>query len=314
MIKFFRFALFLLAACLASTSLLAEVPRAKQDKAGVTITVDGKPFARFLKKSGAKPIIWPLVGPSGKEMTRGYPMRDALPSEKEDHIHHRSFWFTHGDVNGISFWHENGAHGNIIQREIKVEQDATGVVVRTVNDWIDPEGKKLCEDHRVFHFGCDEKTRWIDADLTVTASSGTVKFGDTKEGCFGVRVAGTLRTEQKGGGSITNSLGQRDEEAWGKSAPWVDYTGPIDGEIVGIAILNHPTSFRFPTHWHVRTYGLFTANPFGLHDFIDSTHDGSHTMEQGESFTLRYRVLFHTGTTEQADIAGQYRKYARLLK
>ena len=36
---------------------------------------------------------------------------------------------------------------------------------------------------------------------------------------------------------------------------------------MGIAILNHPASFRYPTYWHVRDYGLFAANPFGLHDF-----------------------------------------------
>lgn len=307
-----RLALILLATCLTVTPLLAEAPKAEKDKEGVTITIDGKPFARFLNKSGAKPIIWPIVGPTGKEMTRGYPMREALPSEKEDHIHHRSFWFTHGDVNGISFWHEDEKYGKcgiINQRHIRVKQGDKGVKISTTNDWIGPDGKKQCEDHSVFHFGCDDTTRWIDADLTVTASNGPVKFGDTKEGCFGVRVAGTMRTEQDGGGKITNSKGQNNEEAWGKPAPWVDYTGPVDGETVGVAIFNHPTSFRFPTYWHVRTYGLFTANPFGLHNFIDDTHDGSHSMEQGESFTLRYRVLFHAGTTEEADIAGRYKKY-----
>ena len=42
---------------------------------------------------------------------------------------------------------------------------------------------------------------------------------------------------------------------------------PVEGKTVGVAILNHPDSFRFPTTWHVRTYGLFAANPFGWHDF-----------------------------------------------
>ncbi|NOY42002.1 MAG: hypothetical protein GXP26_09215 [Planctomycetes bacterium] len=300
----------LLAACLIVSPLSAGAPQAEQDKDGVTITIDGKMFTRYLYKSGAKPILWPIVGPTGKEMTRGYPMRDVIASEKKDHIHHRSFWFTHGDVNGISFWHEQGENGNIVQRDINVEQDDQGVVISTTNDWMGPKGKKQCEDARVLRFRSDEKQRWIDVELTVTASAGPVEFGDTKEGCFGVRVAGTMRTEQKGGGKITNSEGQTNVAAWGKPAAWVDYTGPVDGETVGIAIFNHPSSFRFPSYWHVRTYGLFTANPFGLHDFKGEEFDSSYSMKPGESFTLRYRVLFHSGDTKQAHIAEEYEKYA----
>ena len=44
-------------------------------------------------------------------MTRTYPLGDALEHEAEDHIHHRSLWFTHGDVNGVDFWTEGEGHG-----------------------------------------------------------------------------------------------------------------------------------------------------------------------------------------------------------
>jgi len=39
-----------------------------------------------------------------------------------------------------------------------------------------------------------------------------------------------------------------------------------EGETLGVAIFNHPPSFRHPTSWHARTYGLFTANCFGSLD------------------------------------------------
>ena len=120
--------------------------------------------------------------------------------------------------------------------------------------------------------------------------------------------------ESQGGGKIVNSEGQTDREAWGKQAPWVDYHGPVDGETVGIAIMNHPSSFRYPTYWHVRTYGLFAANPFGLHNFVSRDKDGSHTLQPGESMTLRYRVLLHKGDTEQAQIAEAFKKYAAVEK
>jgi hypothetical protein len=217
-------------------------------------------------------------------------------------------------VNGHSFWHEAKESPQIEHREfVKIESGQQGVIV-TRNDWLAPDGTKVCEDERTLTFGVDGEMTWIDFDITLKASDGDVKFGDTKEGSFGVRVAGSMKLTANLGGKIVNSAGQTDGGAWGKQAPWVDYHGPVDGETVGIAILNHPSSFRFPTYWHVRTYGLFAANPFGLHNFVSKDKDGSHTIESGDTMTLRYRVILHKGTTEEAGIAAAFERYSAVEK
>ena len=196
-------------------------------------------------------------------------------------------WFDHGDVNGTSFWDEQGSHGTIEHREFLQLEEGEQAVIQTKNDWTTPQGKVVCQDIRTLVFGADESTRWIDFQVQVMPATEAVVFGDTKEGSFGMRVAGSMRVELKKGGKIVNSEGQTDGDAWGKRAAWVDYSGPVDGETVGIAILNHPRSFRYPTYWHVRTYGLFAANPFGLHDFLNSKDaDGSFKLEPGEKFSL----------------------------
>ena len=283
----------------------------KEEKDGVTVKHNGKLLARYVTKSGNKPIIWPIIGPHGQEMTRKHPMEEAGTDEKKDHPHHRSFWFTHGDVDGISFWHQGKGTGEIVHREfVEVRGGDTAAIV-TRNDWLNPKGEKLCSDVRRHTFGTDGKHVWIDFDAKISAGDKAVKFGDTKEGCFGVRMAGTAKVDSKKGGQIVNSEGQKDKKAWGQPAAWCDYTGPIGGKVAGIAILNHPQSFRFPTHWHVRTYGLFTANPFGLGMFGKGKKgSGDHTLQPGESFTLHYRVLVHDGTTGEADVAGAFKKYS----
>jgi hypothetical protein len=147
--------------------------------------------------------------------------------------------------------------------------------------------------------------------VTVTAPQGPVVFGDTKEGSFGMRVGGAMSVDDHAGGRIINSDGLIDGEAWGKRAAWVDYSGPIDGQVVGIAILNHPQSLRYPTYWHVRTYGLFAANPFGVHDFLSQPDaNGSLTLATGDSFSLYYRVILHTGDAAAGRIAAAYERYA----
>ena len=298
--------------CLIPVVTFAAEFKLKKTEEGVTVEVNGQLMTRYLIKSGPKPILFPLIGPTGKEMTRGYPMRPVTPTEKADHPHHRSFWFTHGDVNKIDFWSENKGHGTIAHREFVKVEDGPQATIVTRNDWNGPDGKRVCEDERTFVFGASDSARWIDAVLVVKAPDAEVTFGDTKEGAFGVRVAGTMDVTAKKGGKIVNDQGQTDDAAWGKPASWVDYHGPVDGETLGIAILNHPTSFRYPNHWHVRTYGLFTANPFGLHDFPGGKElNGAHTIKKGETMTLKYRVLLHKGDEKEGRVAEHFAEYSK---
>lgn len=296
---------------LTGTVLAGEMTleRDKHVDRGVTVLLDGELFTEYLIDHGPRPILWPIIAPGGKELTRQYPMKFAI-DERRDHPHHRSLWFTHGNVNGIDFWAETDPHGSIKHREwVRVEAKGDTAVIVTRNDWLGPDGKKVCEDERTVTCRDRGKTRTIDVELTLTASDGPVTFGDTKEGSFAVRVDRQMKVDAEAGGRIVNSEGQTDKDAWGKRARWVDYHGPVDGEVLGIAILNHPTSLRYPTHWHVRTYGLFAANPFGLHDF-EGGEDGSLELKQGESFTLRYRVVLHRGDEKEGQIEQAFQEYA----
>lgn len=285
---------------------------ARRSDRGVAITIDGHPFCEYLTRSGAKPAVYPILGPGDVPLTRAYPLEDRA-GEERDHVHHRSLWFTHGSVNDVDFWSEEPGHGTIEHREYLKIESGEQAVVATRNDWLAPDGRRLCQDERVLTFGGDQERRWIDFDIRLTASDGRVVFGETKEGAFGIRVASTMRVDAKLGGAIVNSDGLRDADAWGKAASYVDYFGPVNGQIMGIAVLNHPQSLRYPTRWHVRTYGLYAANPFGERSFTGDG-DGAYALEPGKSASLHYRVLLHRGDAETAKIAEEFAKYAQVRK
>ena len=255
---------------------------------GAVIKLDGKLFTRYQKKYQNKPILHPIIGPTGKEMTR--------PLGEGDHVHHSSFWFTHGNVNGTDFWHKEGL---IEHKEFTAATGGKQATLKTQSTWKDKGGKVLGEESRSMVFDADEKARWVDVDILFTASV-PVTFGKTKEGSFGVRI--WPKATVKEGGTIINSEGRKDGDAWGKPSSWVDYYGDVKGETLGVAILNHPTSLRHPSTWHVRTYGLFAANPFMKEEL---------KLGAGDKFTLRYRVVFHKGTTEEAGIAAMYKAYSK---
>jgi hypothetical protein len=294
-------------------------PLPKQDMPGIDFEPKGRNlrvligdqlFTEYISSSTApKPFYYPVIGPTGAPFTRAFPMA-KVAGEAHDHPHQRSFWFTHGKVKDIDFWSEDGKNGRIQETDRKslVEGMAVGLI-RTTDDWLSPDGHKVCEDERVVKFYATRSIRVIDFDITLKATNGPVTFGDTKEGMFGLRVASSMDVDRKQGGKITNAEGLHDADAWGKPSAWVDYIGPVEGKTVGIAVLNHPSSFRYPTTWHVRTYGLFAANPFGWHDF-GRPERGDYTIEEGQSIAFRYRVILHEGDTPSARLPAAFEAYA----
>ena len=290
-------------------------------ESGVVIRINGQLFTEYLIRSGTKPVLWPIIGPTGKAMTRAFPITDQpQPHEEDDHRHHRSFWFTQEGINGVNFWMEpppgkplDGHIGETVHREfVSVSaSDATAAVI-TRNDWMSAAGEKICEDLRTIRFGANPEQRWIDFQIELTASEGPLEIADSKEGTFGVRVAGTMKVEAGLGGRIINSRGQTDADAWGMPAEWVDYHGPVDGQQVGIAIFSHPSNFRPVPRWHVRLYGLFTANPFGEEPFprLDDYRQGPVRIDEGDSLKLRYLVLLHLGDEQIGKVAEAFEQFA----
>ncbi len=297
----------------------AEVTIAESDGKAV-VKIDGAPFTEYVFTGHTKPILYPVVGPTGVEMTRSYPMKEGVDNEAHDHPHQKSIWFTHDDVNGVQFWLEYPRKGSdlkpgrIVQKGMCIDANT----IETQDEWLAPDGKVVCSDTRVLTFGTTPAGRYIDFAVTIHASNGDVTFGDTKEGTMGIRMHPLLRlqADKKRGnhtakGNAINSDGIEGKAIWGKRAQWVDYWAPIDGQTVGIAIFDHPSNPRHPTWWHARYYGLVAANPFGIHDFENKPEGtGDMKIESGDSVSFRYRFLFHTGDATEANVAGEYKSFA----
>ena len=134
-------------------------------------------------------------------------------------------------------------------------------------------------------------------------------MGDTKEGTFGIRLGKELSAPL---GQMLNSReGRGEREIWGKPADWVNYSGSVLGKRVGIVVFEHPSSFRHPTTWHARGYGLLAANPFGSREFTaDPNRDGSWTIPEGGKLQFRYRVVIYDGDLSVAELNQMYSAYA----
>jgi hypothetical protein len=304
----------------------AEV-RVEPAEGRIEVRIDGHPFTAYVFDGRSKPILFPVIGPTGANFTRRWPVEADSGDEPRDHPHHESVWFTHGSVNGHDFWHapRTGPTGpkpspRIEHQRVLHRADGEVGVLEVTSRWLAADGSVVCTDTRRLEFAADAGARTIDYTITIHADHGPVTFGDTKEGTMALRVHPALQPKQDppspdGPGRIINDSGETDDQAWGRPARWVDYSGTIDQRKVGVAILDHPDNLRHPTRWHARDYGLMAANPFGLHDFAgEAPGSGDHTIPAGDSLSFRYLLVLHEGDAAAAGIDDRWRAWAEVAE
>jgi methane monooxygenase PmoA-like len=313
--------------CVVALALCTLCARAA-DTSGVKITqqeeklrveVNGELFTEYHFKGAPHVYFYPVLGPGGLPMTRDWPMKNSS-GEEQDHPHHRSLWYSHGEVNGIDFWSEGRKAGKIEHDKfLEIKSGADAGLIRSTCNWMAPDGAVVCTDERLFKvYARPNRERLFDFEVTLKAGKTDVVLGDTKEGTMAIRVAESMRLKPnkynkgKPTGHIVLSTGIKGDETWGKAAEWCDYSGPVQDKIVGVAIFDHPQNPRHPTTWHVRDYGLFAANPFGLHDFEKKpSGTGDLKIPAGKSITFRYRFYMHEGDDAQARVADHYQQYVK---
>jgi hypothetical protein len=333
----------------AGVGLLALVPLPAAEPPDVVIktadgqtdfVADGSLYGSYhTAASVAKPYLWPLNGPGGMPLTRAWPMQKAGAGGSTDHPHQKSAWFCHGDVipegmeltaeeknknaGGIDFWSEEKGHGVIVCTQVgepRTEKDHGQVT--TQNEWRTAAGRKVLEETRTVHVYDLRQSRLFVFDIDLHASVAPLTFGDTKEGAFGIRINDDIRGEvgsgkdkKQGPGTIENAEGKVGEkECWGYPSAWCDYSGPIDGKTVGLAILADPSN-PYSSCWHARGYGLMAANPFGREKSGFPAMKGRTDLVKvaaGDHLKFRFGIVLHPGDAKEGKVAESYERFVKL--
>jgi hypothetical protein len=297
----------------------------KETEKKVDVMIDGKLFTSYCWYDNVyKPILYPVCTSTGTIITRGFPLKPR-EGERNDHAHQIGMWLNYGNVNGCDFWSNGGFGkkdpecGEIKHLAIEKLSGSTdeGVMI-TRESWLDTSGKELLAENTEYHFFARASTRIIDRITTLTATGNAVTFKDTKEGMFGIRVARQLELPSKEDvtlidshgnattvkalsnkgvtGNYISSEGVTGEAVWSTRARWMDLYGSIGNEKISLVVCDHPKNQSYPTYWHARGYGLFSANPLGAKDFTQGKEELNFSIPSGKSTTFRYRVIVNSGS------------------
>ena len=306
--------------CVAQT--IDVTPVASQKK--VIVTFDGKPFTEFIyPDSLEKPVLYPIYAADGEVITRGFPIAPRK-NEPADHPHHVGLWMNYENVNGLDFWNNSSAipadkkpnYGWIKTTAIyETKSGATGSLSYSAN-WQDIKKNILLQEKTTFQFTARHNIHIIDRITTLTAEQ-DVAMPDIKDGFFGLRVAHELElpsaeertfTDDKGNitkvkgtddrsvsGNYITSRGNKGDAAWGTRAEWCMLYGKRGNDSISIVIIDHPQNIGYPTYWHARGYGLFSANPLGQKIFSNGKEVLNFSLKKGSAVTFKYRVVISSG-------------------
>ncbi len=291
-----------------------------QAKGRIDVKIGGKLFTSYHYEGFPKPTLYPVRWIDGTGMTRRFPMEKALPGESNDHVHHRSVFWGHrhvksGKDGGVhDFWGENSKSGKQIATQVKCGKDGS---IHAKHKWVSKAGQIIATDSRIISFSSGKNGRNIDYVIAIKASEGDIVLMDDKDAGMGFRVPDTMcvsphgTAKVKAEGYMLNSEGVTGANCWGKRAKWIDYSGLVEGKILGIAMFDHPDNPRHPTGWHARSYGLCSANIFGKRHFekLPDTNAGNYSLKKGQSITFKYRLYWHAGKGEAKKIEAQYRQW-----
>jgi hypothetical protein len=283
-------------------------------KADEPVTIESQPDKLIVKIRGGdfstfqygaslpKPYFWPIKSDDGAILTR-----PIDPNEK-DHPHHKGVWLSVDEVNDIKFWAERG---KIVNREIK-SSSGNPATIHLQNEWVGRDGAPaLIETTTIAIY----PNRLMTYDVTLSAPRNQlVRFDDTKEGFFGIRVAQSMR--EKEGGTVFNSEGKKTTaECWGQRARWVDYTGNVDGKTYGVTLMDHPANTR-PSRYHVRDYGLFSMSPFGEGAYQNDREKAKPLILDDEKPSARFRfgLYIHDGAGDSAKLMEAYGQFLQSFK
>ena len=311
----------------------------------VDVFVDGQPFTSYVWPEMLKtPVLYPLRTAKGTVVTRGFPL-EPRPGERVDHPHHAGFWLNYGNVNGVDFWNsstflppeQQRKMGMILHRRVV---RATGGKDRgelqVELDWVMPDGQTILRESTTFVFHAGPNLRAVDRITTLTTLDKRVVFHDDKEGLLGLRVRRELEqpsneplvfTDASGrptevkvldntgvSGLYRSSEGKTGDAVWGTRGRWTMLTGKVEQEEVTLAVLDNPKNVGFPTYWHARGYGLFSANPLGQEVFSNGKEKLNFTLEPKQSVTFRYRLLILSDSTAPEQIEAQYQQFVNEVK
>lgn len=263
-------------------------------------------------KGTRKPYFHPVALVDGPVLTCLSP---------RDHPWHRALWFSWKMIDGVNYWEEDPKTGlpdgrtEVVRAKVIAHEDYSATILLTLT-YHTPDGPPLLSEKRTITVSAPDKDGLYRIDWKGTFTAGKqdvfLQGGTAGGGYAGMSVRISQGT---GNWQLIDSEGRVDlpggpvaKNTHGQKARWMDFSvvDTATGEPGGIAILQHPSSFRFPTHWHnvmddKFPFGYFSPAPLWAEPY---------TLKALDTLVVSYRIVVHPGRGTKDQMEAEWIAFA----
>jgi hypothetical protein len=248
--------------------------------------------------------IHPVYTPSGRLVTDDYPA---------DHYHHHGIWYawtkTEFEGRHPDFW--NVGDGTGLVEFVAVDETWDGPVhagFTARHRYVDVSAPKpttaLNERWEVVVYRVGQAKRpYSMFDLITTdecAGSSPLILSEYRYGGMGFR--GHRQWLEKDNCFFLTSEGKDRATGHATRARWCHIGGRIDGQLAGVAILDHPGNFRAPQPMRINPdQPFFNYAPSQMGEF---------RIEPGKPYVSRYRFIIYDGPPDKDELDRLWNDYA----
>lgn len=248
--------------------------------------------------------IHPVFTPGGRIVTDDYP---------SDHYHHHGIWFawtkTEFEGGHPDFWNVGDKTGRVgfdaVEQTWAGPVNAGFVSRQRYVALTGPAPKTALNEQwevRAYNVGSGPHPYFV-FDIVATqecASTSPLILEEYRYGGMGVR--GHRDWKDKTKVSFLTSEGNTRLDGNATRARWCHMGGSVDGEQVGIAVLDHPANFRAP-----QPLRIHPDDPYFNYAMSQA---GRFQIDPGKKFVLRYRYVVADGPVNPKQLDRLWNDYA----
>lgn len=226
-----------------------------------------------------------------KEESRPYLHSLQLPGSQKFLAENEGLFWAFSNLNGRNYLEENGAgYWKKVSSEI-LKKEGEQVKWQIVYQYLNEEGTGILEESQIWSMSVLGEKVSLDLEWEGKALTDVEIGSSSDNGLFFSHIVGEKQ--------IVNAARQRNAQANGKRAMWIDLSLDQSESPFHVALFDHPSNADFPQAWTVSNRGLGSG----------SMSQKGRALQKGESLLYQHELLFYKGRLDDITMRDDWNSF-----